>query len=122
VRESFFAVLSTACCLCVLMACRCRPGFLALCLSYILVDYLKWWSGAPFRFVGMNSIIVYAGSEILQGYFPFSFQDYSTSDSFIGDPGSFMTHGGALASNIVGVATWCFVAYLFNRNNFFYNL
>jgi heparan-alpha-glucosaminide N-acetyltransferase len=97
-------------------------GFLALCLSYVLVDYLKWWSGAPFRFVGMNSIIVYAGSEILQGYFPFSFQDHSSSDNLIGGSGAFMTHGGALASNIVGVATWCFIAYLFNRNNFFYNL
>ena len=39
-------------------------GFLMLSLTYILVDVTKWWTGAPFRFVGMNSIIVYFGSEV----------------------------------------------------------
>jgi heparan-alpha-glucosaminide N-acetyltransferase len=37
-----------------------------LALWYVVVDMRRWWSGAPFKFVGMNSIIVYAGSEILQ--------------------------------------------------------
>ena len=37
-----------------------------LTVSYLLVDVSRWWSGAPFRYVGMNSILVYAGSEILQ--------------------------------------------------------
>ena len=41
-------------------------GSLMLALTYVLVDYRRWWSGVPFRYVGMNSIIVYAGSEILQ--------------------------------------------------------
>ena len=107
--------LTVALCLNTILA-----GFLVLTLNYVLVDYLKWWSGSPFRFVGMNSIIVYAGSEILQSYFPFSFQDHSSSDNFSG--GTFMTHTGALASNLVAIAVWQTIAYLFYRNSFFYNL
>jgi len=101
------------------IACMAGTGFLALTLTYVLVDYWKVWTGAPFRFVGMNSIIVYAGSEILQGFFPFSFQDHSSGDKF---SGGFMTHAGALASNCVAIACWCTVAYLMFRNKFFYNL
>ncbi len=54
-----------------------------------------------------------------QGYFPFSFQDHSSSDDF---SGSWRTHSGALASNIVGVLCWITVAYTMFRNKFFFNL
>ncbi len=37
-----------------------------LALFYLVVDVFGWLSGAPFRYVGMNSIVVYVGSEILQ--------------------------------------------------------
>ena len=48
-------------------------AFILLTLIYILVDYYKWWSGNPFIYVGMNSIVVYMGSELFQGRFPFGF-------------------------------------------------
>lgn len=111
-------------------------GFLALGVSFMLVDYRRWWSGAPFRYVGMNSIVIYAGSVVLQVFrivfphimlllnvvslvqrkFPFTFIDHSRSDDFTG---VFLTHGGALASNIVGTALWCAIAYAMYRSKFF---
>jgi heparan-alpha-glucosaminide N-acetyltransferase len=50
--------------------CMAGIGFLVLSLLYTVVDILKHWSGSPFRYMGMNSIVVYAGSEIFQEYFP----------------------------------------------------
>lgn len=54
-------------------------GFLVLSLFYYVIDVRKWWRGGPFRFVGMNSILVYAGSEIFQVYFPFQSKRCSPS-------------------------------------------
>ena len=36
-------------------------GFLLLLVLYFLIDHRKLWDGAPFYFVGMNSILVYEG-------------------------------------------------------------
>ena len=41
-------------------------SFLFLSFVYVLVDFKHWWGGSPFRFLGKNPIIVYAGSEIFQ--------------------------------------------------------
>jgi heparan-alpha-glucosaminide N-acetyltransferase len=46
-------------------------GCWVLAVLYWIVDHAKLWSGAPFKYTGMNSIVVYAGSEILEMYFPF---------------------------------------------------
>ncbi len=51
-----------------------------------------------------------------QSYFPFSFLDYRQSDGFTG---SFMTHKGALASNILAVCCWQVVAFLLYRKKIF---
>jgi heparan-alpha-glucosaminide N-acetyltransferase len=42
-------------------------GFLILIGLYYIIDVLKLWDGAPFFFVGMNSILVYLLHEILEG-------------------------------------------------------
>ena len=34
-------------------------GNLVLAVTYVLVDINHWWGGAPPKFVGMNSIVVY---------------------------------------------------------------
>ncbi len=54
--------------------CTGGLGFLLLSVFYFMVDIKKWWSGKPFFYVGMNSIVVYATSELISPYFPFSFQ------------------------------------------------
>ena len=46
-------------------------GFLVLAGLYLVIDHFKLWSGAPFNFVGMNSILIYILHEQLQGQVPF---------------------------------------------------
>jgi len=53
-------------------------GNLLLVLFYLIVDVAQVWSGAPFIFVGMNSILIYACHGILHKYFPFSFANDGT--------------------------------------------
>ena len=36
-------------------------GFWVLAMFYELVDKRKWWTGRPFKAVGMNSIVMYSG-------------------------------------------------------------
>lgn len=60
----------------------------------------------------MNSIVVYAGSEILGSYFPFTAAQGST----------FMSHAEWLTSNIVGVAMWLLVARILYLKKIFVNL
>jgi hypothetical protein len=60
-------------------------------ITYTFVDVLKWWTGscadtavmtfhnyqtilytgAPFIYMGMNSILIYVGHDLLASYFPF---------------------------------------------------
>ncbi|KAF7664073.1 hypothetical protein LDENG_00190400 [Lucifuga dentata] len=46
-------------------------AFVLLSLVYYMVDVKEWWSGAPFYYAGMNSILVYVGHEVFEEYFPF---------------------------------------------------
>jgi heparan-alpha-glucosaminide N-acetyltransferase len=82
-------------------------GLVCLSLTYALVDVLKVWTGAPFRYAGLNSILIYSGSELFGGFFPFSYMTNYTN------------HGDFLQTNIAGVVSWLVVAYLFYRNKFF---
>ena len=34
-------------------------AFFLLTLFYWVIDVFEWWDGAPFRYVGMNSIFIY---------------------------------------------------------------
>jgi len=89
--------------------CMASFGFIALTVCYILIDVQEWWTGAPFKFVGMNSILIYCSHEILNSYFPFSF--YTPN-----------THLGYLASNLVGVSCWLIIAYRMYQLKFFVNI
>lgn len=81
-------------------------AFLSIALCYYLVDMKKWWLGWPFIFVGRNSIAVYMGHEILQGYFPFSFRNDGS-------------HAMGLLSNLVGVCIWMWIAWRMNEEGVF---
>eukprot|EP00462_Mataza_sp_D1_P020440 CAMPEP_0175126666 /NCGR_PEP_ID=MMETSP0087-20121206/3980_1 /TAXON_ID=136419 /ORGANISM="Unknown Unknown, Strain D1" /LENGTH=700 /DNA_ID=CAMNT_0016408603 /DNA_START=118 /DNA_END=2220 /DNA_ORIENTATION=+ len=83
-------------------------GTIALALCYITIDIFNCWNGAPFIYVGMNSILIYTGSEVFQNFFPFSFNLYGNQ-----------THSLSLAENLIGVACWQFVAYYCYRQRFF---
>ncbi|XP_065909111.1 heparan-alpha-glucosaminide N-acetyltransferase-like [Dysidea avara] len=82
-------------------------AFLLLSVMYFCIDTIKWWNGVPFIYPGMNSIMVYCGSELLHGYFPFSWEQEHP------------THFSRLASNLVGVGLWIVIAYYCFRIKFF---
>ncbi len=73
------------------------------------MDVLRLWTGAPFRYVGTNSIVVYATHEIMQPLAPLQVHYYANP----------MNHAEALASNITGVCTMlAFARYLYLRGIF----
>lgn len=81
-------------------------AFLCIALCYYIVDMKKWWLGWPFIYVGRNSIAIYMGHEILQGYFPFSFLNNQD-------------HSMALLNNCLGVAIWMWIAWKMNEEGVF---
>ena len=69
-----------------------------------MIDDLGWRLVHLFSFVssllGMNSILVYVGSEILGNYFPFS---WAVSGH--------IQHEEKLAMNMIGTAVWLMISY-----------
>ena len=82
-------------------------GMVILSFCYLLIDKWKVWSGAPFRYLGMNSIIIYAGHELLATYMPFSYKIYHVN------------HGTLLQCNVLGTFAWVIIAAYFYHINFF---
>lgn len=84
-------------------------GYGVLALYYFLIDVKKIWNGAPFKYIGMNPILIYCCHEILQFYFPFGFKVPNT-------------HAAQLAENLVGVTCWFLIAFRMYMLNFFVSL
>ncbi|KAF3852169.1 hypothetical protein F7725_005524 [Dissostichus mawsoni] len=82
-----------------------------LVLVYFTVDVKKWWSGAPFYYPGMNSILVYVGHEVFEEYFPFRWR-MSNSQS----------HTEHLTQNLVATSCWVFIAYVLYRKKIFWKI
>eukprot|EP00727_Mastigamoeba_balamuthi_P010478 m51a1_g6052 hypothetical protein (649) ;mRNA; f:214325-217312 len=82
-----FVLVNSALCYAMMIVC------------YLTVDVWKWWLGSPFRFVGMNSIVLYAVHLLFQGLFPF---DFPAPD----------THAWFLARNVFGISTCCIIAFV----------
>lgn len=88
--------------------CMASFGFFVLSLFYLIIDVYPIWNGAPFRYVGLNSITVYLASEVLSGLFPLS---WSWNEP--------MTHGKLLFMNLTAVSTLCLMAYYMYITKFF---
>lgn len=88
-------------------------GYIALIICYLIIDVFDVWDGTPFVFPGANSIVVYFGSEILQGFFPFSFKPQDPNNP---------THSEALASSLIGVSCWVVISYYMWWIGFFINI
>ena len=82
-------------------------GLIMLSITYVVVDVLKLWEGTPFRHMGMNSILIYVGHDLLGSFFPFSYQTDTTS------------HARQLQMNLIGVCCWAVLGYYFYRIKFF---
>ena len=83
-------------------------AFVVLLVFYLLVDEWEVWDGAPFYFVGMNSVLLYILHEVLKGRLPFFWKIYGEK-----------THEIFFLQNVVAVTIWtifaffCFKAELF---------
>eukprot|EP00605_Chrysophyceae_sp_TOSAG23-4_P002998 GSChrysophyteH1.ASY1.ANO1.3303.1 assembled CDS len=78
-------------------------GMIGLSIVYVLVDVHKFWTGAPFTYLGLNSILLFMAHEIFQEYFPFSWQL------------QYPSHASLLFMNIVGASLWALIArYLYS--------
>jgi hypothetical protein len=83
-------------------------GALLLAFVYALVDWQRVWTGRPFSFVGMNSIALYIGSEILGDRFPFTF---AFPDN---------THSWYLMMSLLCVTSWIVVAWCLKASDMFF--
>ncbi|XP_036605188.1 heparan-alpha-glucosaminide N-acetyltransferase isoform X2 [Trichosurus vulpecula] len=86
-------------------------AFLLLLFLYFLVDVARLWSGAPFFYPGMNSILVYVGHEVFENYFPFQWkmEDYQS-------------HKEHLTQNLVATSLWVVIAYVLYRKRIFWKI
>uniref|UniRef100_A0A672I284 Heparan-alpha-glucosaminide N-acetyltransferase catalytic domain-containing protein n=1 Tax=Salarias fasciatus TaxID=181472 RepID=A0A672I284_SALFA len=86
-------------------------AFVLLAIIYYAVDVKKWWSGAPFYYPGMNSILVYVGHEVFENYFPFRWQMANSQ-----------SHTEHLAQNLVATCCWVFISYILYRKKIFWKI
>ncbi|KAF4026239.1 hypothetical protein G4228_018251 [Cervus hanglu yarkandensis] len=86
-------------------------AFLILLALYPVVDVKGLWTGAPFFYPGMNSILVYVGHEVFANYFPFQWK--------LGDQQSHKEH---LVQNVVATALWVLIAYVLYRKKVFWKI
>jgi heparan-alpha-glucosaminide N-acetyltransferase len=78
-------------------------GCWVLAAVYLIVDEFKLWNGAPFRYTGMNSIVVYVGSEVLSFVI-------ESAESYFSFSTSANSHWGQLAANVLGAGFWNLIA------------
>jgi heparan-alpha-glucosaminide N-acetyltransferase len=95
-------------------------SFFMLAVLLMVVDLARLWDGAPFTFIGKNSIAVYCISEIFQMFAPFTIV-VNAAPAFAIDQ-EFRSHTQAAVANFVGVSCIALVALWFARNKIFIKL
>lgn len=83
-------------------------AFILLSLIYILVDVNGLWSGSPFFYAGMNSILLYAGHSVGYKIFPWHWSY-----------GLMNTHFFLTIEAIWGAFLWGLVAYWLHKQEFY---
>nr|AAI66540.1 RGD1560755 protein [Rattus norvegicus] len=86
-------------------------AFSILLILYPVVDVKGLWTGTPFFYPGMNSILVYVGHEVFEDYFPFQWK--------LEDEQSHKEH---LIQNIVATALWVLIAYILYKKKVFWKI
>eukprot|EP00049_Salpingoeca_infusionum_P019040 m.359867 g.359867 ORF g.359867 m.359867 type:complete len:764 (-) comp18782_c0_seq1:82-2373(-) len=84
-------------------------GFFLFTVFYWVIDVWKLWDGAPFRYVGMNSIFIYVFHETFNPNFPFSWV-YRYGD---------VTHGRLMFQHVVAVSILVLICYYCYKIDFF---
>ncbi len=81
-------------------------GFIVLTILYLLVDVRQWFTGAPFLWLGMNSIAIYICHDRFEYLFPVQFQVNNT-------------HAEQLAVHLYGAFFWSiFAGFLYYKKIF----
>ncbi|XP_024620804.1 heparan-alpha-glucosaminide N-acetyltransferase [Neophocaena asiaeorientalis asiaeorientalis] len=86
-------------------------AFFILLVLYPVVDVKGLWTGTPFFYPGMNSILVYVGHEVFASYFPFQWR-----------LGNNQSHREHLVQNIVATALWVLIAYVLYKKKVFWKI
>ncbi|KAL7856391.1 hypothetical protein AOLI_G00199950 [Acnodon oligacanthus] len=86
-------------------------AFVVLLVVYYTVDVRRWWSGAPFYYPGMNSILVYVGHEVFEDYFPFRWRMVNSQ-----------SHSEHLAQNLLATSIWVLISYVLYRKKIFWKI
>ncbi|KAH0506092.1 Heparan-alpha-glucosaminide N-acetyltransferase [Microtus ochrogaster] len=86
-------------------------AFFILLVLYPVVDVRRLWTGAPFLYPGMNSILVYVGHEVFENYFPFRWK--------LEDDQSHKEH---LIQNMAATAVWVLIAYVLYKKKIFWKI
>ncbi|XP_062865256.1 heparan-alpha-glucosaminide N-acetyltransferase [Trichomycterus rosablanca] len=86
-------------------------AFVLLLGCYYVIDVKRWWTGAPFFYPGMNSILVYVGHEIFANYFPFRWKMANSQ-----------SHGEHLIQNLVGVSVWVIISFILYKKKIFWKI
>ncbi|XP_073854869.1 heparan-alpha-glucosaminide N-acetyltransferase isoform X11 [Macaca fascicularis] len=86
-------------------------AFFILLVLYPVVDVKGLWTGTPFFYPGMNSILVYVGHEVFENYFPFQ---WKLKDN--------QSHKEHLTQNLVATALWVLIAYILYRKKIFWKI
>lgn len=86
-------------------------AYLLLTIFYYIIDVKSYWTGIPLVYAGMNAIIMYIGSEVLDKMYPFYWHI-----------GAMNTHFAALLQNIWTTGMWVLVAYYLYLKDIFITL
>ncbi|GCB60256.1 hypothetical protein scyTo_0011100, partial [Scyliorhinus torazame] len=86
-------------------------AYVLLLLIYFMVDIKKQWTGAPFFYPGMNSILLYVGHEVFEHYFPFRWKMFNDR-----------SHGEHLAQNLLATSIWVFISYVLYKKKIFWKI
>uniref|UniRef100_A0A669QH92 Heparan-alpha-glucosaminide N-acetyltransferase n=1 Tax=Phasianus colchicus TaxID=9054 RepID=A0A669QH92_PHACC len=86
-------------------------AFILLLLMYYLVDVKRLWSGTPFFYPGMNSILIYIGHEVFENYFPFK---WKMQDS--------QSHAEHLTQNLTATTLWVIISYILYKKKIFWKI
>nr|KAF6427632.1 heparan-alpha-glucosaminide N-acetyltransferase [Rousettus aegyptiacus] len=86
-------------------------AFFILFILYPVVDVKGLWTGAPFFYPGMNSILVYVGHEVFHNYFPFQWRLQDNQ-----------SHKEHLIQNVVATAVWVLIAYILYKKKIFWKI
>ncbi|XP_073978230.1 heparan-alpha-glucosaminide N-acetyltransferase [Rhodnius prolixus] len=83
-------------------------GFFILTIFNFIIDEQNLWSGAPFKYPGMNAILLYVGHELCWNLFPWHFRY-----------GRMNTHLILTVEAIWGTFLWILISYWMHKNKFY---